>query len=50
MAAHAAMAGKTSVMIGLVNGHFVHLPLKKVTEGKKKVDIRGEFNVERCIH
>jgi 6-phosphofructokinase 1 len=27
-AAHAAMAGKTKVLIGLVNNEFVHLPMK----------------------
>ena len=41
MAVHAAMCGKTDTMIGLLHGKFVHLPLKKVTEGKKNVDIKG---------
>ena len=40
MAAHAGMCGKTDMMVGLLHGKFVHLPLTKVTEGKKSVDIK----------
>ena len=35
------MAGKTDILIGLVHGDFVHLPLSKVTQGRKNVDIKG---------
>ena len=48
MAVHAAMAGKTSMMVGLVNGMFVHVPLSKVAEGKKNVDIRGLYWQSFC--
>jgi 6-phosphofructokinase 1 len=35
---HAAMAGKTKVVIGLVNGHFVHLPIKAAVSSRNHVD------------
>lgn len=38
MAVHAALAGKTGMAPGLVNGYFVHLPLKKITEKRKQVN------------
>lgn len=41
MAVHAAMAGKTDMMVGLVHNDFVHLPLAKVTQGRKSVDINS---------
>jgi len=37
-AAHAAMAGKTKLIIGLVNNEFVHLPIKTVISHRNKVD------------
>ncbi|MDR0321484.1 MAG: ATP-dependent 6-phosphofructokinase [Treponema sp.] len=37
-AAHAAMAGKTKMIIGLVNNEFVHLPIKLVISHRNKVD------------
>ncbi|MCU0608486.1 MAG: ATP-dependent 6-phosphofructokinase [Chitinispirillaceae bacterium] len=37
-AAHAAMAGKTGMVVGLVNDHFVHLPIKAVVQKRNKVD------------
>jgi len=37
-AAHAAMAGKTKVIIGLVNNRFVHLPIKTVITHRNKVN------------
>lgn len=43
MAAHAALRGKTNMMVGLLHGKFVHLPLAKVTEGKKNIDIKGLY-------
>ena len=33
-AAHAGMAGKTGMLVGLFRGEYVHLPLKIVTSGK----------------
>jgi 6-phosphofructokinase 1 len=37
-AAHAAMAGKTKLIIGLVNNEFVHLPINLVITHRNKVD------------
>jgi len=37
-AAHAAMAGKTKLIIGLVNNEFVHLPINMVITHRNKVD------------
>ena len=37
-AAHAAMAGKTKLIIGLVNNEFVHLPIGSVISHRSKVD------------
>jgi len=37
-AAHAAMAGKTKIIIGLVNNRFVHLPIKMVISHRNKVN------------
>jgi 6-phosphofructokinase 1 len=37
-AVHAAMAGKTKMIIGLVNNEFVHLPVSLVINHRSKVD------------
>jgi len=37
-AAHAAMAGKTKIIIGLVNNEFVHVPIKAVISHRNHVD------------
>jgi 6-phosphofructokinase 1 len=37
-AVHAAMAGKTKCIIGLVNNDFVHLPIKTVIRRRHKID------------
>ncbi len=37
-AVHAAMAGKTAVMIGRHNGRQVHIPIHLVTRGRKRLD------------
>jgi 6-phosphofructokinase 1 len=42
-AAHAGMAGKTDLMIGLMNGQYVHVPLTLVTGQKRRVNLEGEF-------
>ncbi|HPC03078.1 MAG TPA: ATP-dependent 6-phosphofructokinase [Syntrophales bacterium] len=39
-AVHAAMAGKTSMIIGKWNSTFVHLPMDIITLGRKKIDPR----------
>jgi len=40
-AAHAAMAGKTDLLIGLWNDHFVHVPIALAIRARKKVDPTG---------
>jgi 6-phosphofructokinase 1 len=42
-AAHAAMAGKTKCVIGLVNNEFVHLPIKAVVSRRSHVDPEGNL-------
>jgi 6-phosphofructokinase 1 len=37
-AVHAAMAGKTKIVIGLVNNEFVHLPIKAAVSRRNHVD------------
>jgi 6-phosphofructokinase 1 len=40
-AAHAAMAGKTKLIIGLANNEFVHLPTEVVISKRSHVDPEG---------
>jgi 6-phosphofructokinase 1 len=42
-AAHAAMSGKTELMIGYWNGKFTHVPIRSVVGKRNKIDIEGEF-------
>ncbi len=42
-AVHAAMAGKTKLLISLVNNTFVHVPIKIAVSKKKYVDIEGSL-------
>jgi 6-phosphofructokinase 1 len=42
-AVHAAMAGKTKLIIGLVNDKFVHLPIKTVIAHRNHVDPEGDL-------
>ena len=42
-AVHAAMAGKTRLIIGLVNNEFVHLPIKSVISERNHVDPEGNL-------
>jgi len=37
------MSGRTAVVPGLVNGHFVNLPIKRVVEKRKCVDPEDMF-------
>ena len=37
-AVHAAMAGKTKILIGLINDTFVHLPIKVAVTSRKYID------------
>jgi 6-phosphofructokinase 1 len=40
-AAHAAMAGKTGLAIGLLHDRFIHVPIEKLTSEKKRLDPDG---------
>lgn len=42
-AVHAAMSGKTDVMIGLRNGTFVHVPIAMATGKKRVVNPEGDL-------
>ena len=42
-AVHAAMAGKTGLLIGRWHGAFVHLPIELATQGRRKVDASSEL-------
>jgi len=42
-AVHAAMAGKTKLIIGLVNNEFVHLPIQAVISQRNHVDPEGNL-------
>ena len=42
-AVHAAMAGKTKMLVGRWHCTFVHLPLEIVTHGRRKIDPHGEL-------
>jgi 6-phosphofructokinase 1 len=42
-AAHAAMAGKTQMIVGLVNDHFVHIPMAIAVSERKKVEPEGDL-------
>ncbi|KAI9204914.1 diphosphate--fructose-6-phosphate 1-phosphotransferase [Polychytrium aggregatum] len=41
MAVHAAMAGRTNMIVGCLHNQFVHVPISKATAFRKKVDIKG---------
>ncbi|MDR0668985.1 MAG: ATP-dependent 6-phosphofructokinase [Treponema sp.] len=42
-AVHAAMAGKTKLIIGLVNNEFVHVPISVVVSRRSRVDPEGNL-------
>lgn len=42
-AVHGAMAGKTKFVVGRLNNRFVYLPLSKVVNKRKKINMEGEF-------
>jgi len=43
LAVHAGMAGKTGLMIGCVNDHFVHVPLPLVTRERRHIDTCSDY-------
>ena len=42
-AVHAAMAGKTKLIVGLVNNEFVHIPMKAAVSHRNRVDPEGNL-------
>ena len=42
-AVHAAMAGKTAMLVARWHGHFVHLPIPIATTARKRVDPQGDL-------
>jgi 6-phosphofructokinase 1 len=42
-AVHAAMSGRTNMLIGRWHGTFVHIPFSFVTRGRRKVDPDGDL-------
>ncbi|HVM47990.1 MAG TPA: ATP-dependent 6-phosphofructokinase [Candidatus Acidoferrum sp.] len=40
-AAHAAMAGKTGLVIGFLHNQFIHVPIELITQEKKRLDPAG---------
>jgi 6-phosphofructokinase 1 len=42
-AVHAAMAGKTGLLIGLLHDHFIHVPIEMLAKQVKRVDPDGSI-------
>ncbi len=42
-AVHATMAGKTGMIVSLINSHFVHVPIHLAVSGRKRVDPHQEL-------
>lgn len=42
-AVHAAMAGKTNLLIGIWNGLFTHVPIPMAVMAKKQIDVQGRL-------
>ena len=42
-AVHAAMAGKTGMLVGRWHGAFIHLPIPIATQGRRKIDPQSEL-------
>ncbi|CAN5825812.1 ATP-dependent 6-phosphofructokinase [soil metagenome] len=42
-AVHAAMSGRTGLVVSYLHGQFVHVPIGVIAEGGKRVDLDGEL-------
>jgi len=42
-AVHGVMAGKTKFVVGMVNNRFVYVPISKVVNKRKKIDLEADF-------
>ena len=37
------MAGKTEVVVGIINNRFVHIPIERAVEYRKQVDVSSAY-------
>jgi 6-phosphofructokinase 1 len=42
-AVHAAMAGKTGLVVSFLHGQFVHVPIGMIAQGGRRLDLDGEL-------
>jgi 6-phosphofructokinase 1 len=42
-AVHAAMAGKTGLVISYLHGQFIHVPIDIIVNGTKRLNLDGEL-------
>jgi 6-phosphofructokinase 1 len=42
-AVHAAMTGRTGVLISYLHGHFVHVPINMIVQGSRRLELDGEL-------
>jgi 6-phosphofructokinase 1 len=42
-AVHAAMSGRTGLVISFLNGQFAHVPINVIAAGGKRLDLDGEL-------
>ena len=42
-AVHAGMAGKTDMVVGMLNDEFVYIPIRLVVSGRKQVELDGKL-------
>jgi 6-phosphofructokinase 1 len=40
---HAAMSGRTAMMVGIWNGRYVNIPLTLATRGKKRINTHSNY-------
>ncbi|HNW81742.1 MAG TPA: ATP-dependent 6-phosphofructokinase [bacterium] len=43
MAVHAGMTGRTGMVVGYLNGQFIHIPMELATSKRKKIDTNGQL-------
>ena len=43
MAVHAGMSGRTGMVVGYLNGQFIHIPMELATSKRKKLDTNGQL-------
>jgi len=42
-AVHAAMSGRTGLVISYLHSHFVHVPISVIARGSKRLELNGEL-------